>query len=125
MPALIIDFNQTTSGIKQQFMEAYPYLKIEFFKKPPVPGLGNPKSAMIKEDLRLSAIQNKESFGTIGISDKLTVIELEDVFKKEYGLYVQVFRKSGKVWLETTATDSWTLEQQNEEGESLEAQLKN
>jgi hypothetical protein len=35
------------------------------------------------------------------------------------GLYVQVFRKSGKVWLETTATDNWSLYKQNEEGQEL------
>jgi hypothetical protein len=32
---------------------------------------------------------------------------------------VQVFRKSGKVWLETTVTDGWTLEEQNLQGEAL------
>jgi hypothetical protein len=31
----------------------------------------------------------------------------------------QVYRKSGKIWLETTVTDSWTLEEQNKQGESL------
>ena len=32
--------------------------------------------------------------------------------------------KSGKIWLETSATDYWTLEQQNEEGKSLAKHFK-
>jgi hypothetical protein len=42
-----------------------------------------------------------------------------------YGLSVQVFRKSGNVWLETSATDNWTLRQQNNEGAELSTQMKN
>jgi hypothetical protein len=34
-------------------------------------------------------------------------------------LSVQVFRKSGKSWLETTFTDGWTLKKQNQEGIDL------
>jgi hypothetical protein len=49
----------------------------------------------------------------------MTVQELERVFQEELGLFIQVFRRSGKVWLETTATDNWTLFKQNEEGQEL------
>jgi hypothetical protein len=35
-----------------------------------------------------------------------------------------VFRKSGAVWLITSATDNWTLSQQNEEGKSLAQHFK-
>jgi hypothetical protein len=34
-------------------------------------------------------------------------------------MVVQVSRKSGTLWLETTMTDSWTLGQQNEHGREL------
>jgi hypothetical protein len=44
------------------------------------------------------------------------VHELETLFQNRLGLYIQVFRKSGKVWLETTATDDWSLFKQNMEG---------
>jgi hypothetical protein len=55
----------------------------------------------------------------------MTVQELERVFQDELGLYVQVFRKSGKVWLETTATDNWSLYKQNMEGQELSERRKN
>jgi hypothetical protein len=44
------------------------------------------------------------------------VSKVEMGFQESFGISVQVFRKSGKVWLETSATDCWTLEEQNEQG---------
>lgn len=49
----------------------------------------------------------------------MTVSELEQHFADVYGLSVQVFRKSGEVWLETTTTDNWSLEKQNQEAIDL------
>ena len=49
----------------------------------------------------------------------MTVTDLEQNFSDVYGLSIQVFRKSGDVWLETTITDGWTLEKQNEQGKML------
>jgi hypothetical protein len=37
---------------------------------------------------------------------------------------VQVFRKSGNVWLETSATDAWSLKQQNQEGMDLSTEFR-
>ena len=47
--------------------------------------------------------------------------ELEKIFKDQFGLAVQVFRKSGNLWLETTMTDNWTLQQQNNHGKEISA----
>jgi len=49
----------------------------------------------------------------------MKVSELEKIFLEDYGLNVQVFRNSGRVWLETTMTDDWTLAEQNRQGEEL------
>ena len=37
-------------------------------------------------------------------------------FKEIYDLNVQVFRRSGNIWLQTTATDHLSLSAQNEKG---------
>lgn len=124
MPELVIDSEQTITGIQEQFNSSYPFLKIEFFSQAPLPGIGNPKNKMIVDDSKLKEIQNKNKNGIINIKKNTKVADLETCFAVEYGLFVQVFRKSGKIWLETTATDNWTLEQQNEEGISLEEHLK-
>jgi hypothetical protein len=109
----------------EQFNTAFPFLKIEFFREAPVSGRGNARSKMITTDLKLESIQVKSNSGKIILHKETTVTQLEDCFSNEFGLYVQVFRKSGRIWLETTATDNWTLEQQNEEGRSLDEHLKN
>ena len=44
----------------------------------------------------------------------MKVAELENDFSGQFGLQVQVFRKSGEVWLQTTKTDNWTLIEQNQ-----------
>ncbi len=124
MPELVIDSKQTIKGIQKQFNALYPFLKIEFFSQPPMPGIGNPKNKMIVSDVKLIEIQILNKSGTINLTSKTSAAELENCFALEFGLYVQVFRKSGKIWLETTATDNWALEQQNEEGKSLEQHLK-
>lgn len=122
----IVDINkmQTISGAQQQFNTAFPFLKIEFFREAPVSGRGNAKNKMIVTDMRLENIQSKPKTGKIILHEATTVIQLEECFEKEFGLYIQVFRKSGRIWLETTATDNWTLSQQNEEGRSLDEHLK-
>jgi hypothetical protein len=121
-----VDINrmQTISGAQQQFNSAFPFLKIEFFREPPVSGRGNAKNKMIVTDMKLENIQSKSKTGKIVLHNDTTVGQLEEFFQKEFGLYVQVFRKSGRIWLETTATDNWTLSRQNEEGRSLEEHLK-
>ena len=49
----------------------------------------------------------------VEISEDMKVSDLEKLFKDNFKLAVQVFRKSGNLWLETTMTDNWTLLQQN------------
>jgi hypothetical protein len=74
---------------------------------------------MNEKSRSLESYRTTNKTGSIVISPQMTVLDLEQHFKMIYGLSAQVFRKSGKVWLETTVTDSWTLEEQNRQGESL------
>jgi hypothetical protein len=120
---LKIDTNQTIRGMQKEFNDLYSFLKLEFFKQPPVSGAGNSKNKMIIYDMKLKDIQINQRVGEIIISKQTLVSDLEHQFENDFGLYVQVFRKSGRIWLETTATDNWTLEQQNEEGKSLNEHL--
>lgn len=50
----------------------------------------------------------------------MKVSELESVFTETFGLSVQVFRKLGNVWLQTTTTDNWTLAEQNQKASEKE-----
>ena len=103
--------------IQEEFNTAFPYLKLEFFKKTHNSKESSPKRWMKPSSKTLS--EYKKITDNIDIEPHMTVAFIEDEFKKKYGLGVQVFRKSGKVWLETTFTDGWTLEEQNSQGETL------
>jgi hypothetical protein len=116
---ILINDRRKIHAIQEDFNQQFPYLKLEFFSKPHSIGGGSPKKIMKAPSKTLGECRTIHDSGTITITPQMTVADLEQNFKDVYGLSVQVFRKSGKVWLETTVTDSWTLEEQNRQGESL------
>lgn len=121
---MVVDAKQTTTGLQRDFSKHFPFLKIEFFREPCIKGKGNSKDKMILSSEIISRLQRKKQLGKISYTISTTVSEIEEKFLDKFGLCMQVFRKSGNVWLETTSTDDWTLEQQNEEGRSLAQHLK-
>ncbi|MGZ3920372.1 MAG: hypothetical protein ACXVC7_08775 [Bacteroidia bacterium] len=111
-------------AIQEEFNEQFPYLKIEFFSKPHKPGGSTSPKFMKSNTKTLGDCRTIHNKGTVTITPGMTVADLEQRFSDVYGLGIQVFRKSGKVWLETTVTDGWSLEEQNRQGESLSGQDK-
>ena len=106
-------------AIQEEFNIVFPYLKLEFFLKPLKTG-GTFEKKLIKHSSKtLGECSTLHNTGQITITPNMTVVDLEQTFSDVYGLGIQVFRKSGRVWLETTVTDSWTLEEQNRQGEAL------
>ena len=124
MSHLNIEGNQAIRSVQQQFNQIFPFLKIEFFTEPHIAGQLTVKNKMISALARIGDVQKVSRNGLIDVSGTSTVSKLESTFEEEFGLYVQVFRKSGNIWLETSATDNWTLDQQNEEGRSLHQHFK-
>ncbi len=116
---IYIEQDKTIRNLQNEFNTIYPFLKIEFFYEPHITGKGTAKNKMINNEIKLMQVRRTIEPGKIRIGKNTTVSEIEGNFERRFGLYVQVFRKSGNVWLETSATDNWTLEQQNEEGKSL------
>jgi hypothetical protein len=84
--------------------------------------------ALKKEQLAPTANLNKfipaSGRTVIDIGNNITVIELENQFA-DMGLMAEVFRKSGNVWIESSLTDNWTLQQQNTEGEEITRHFAN
>lgn len=121
---ILIDDHRKIHAIQQDFTKQFPYLKMEFLAKPHKVGGGSPKKMMEASAGTLGECRTIHDTGTITIVPQMTVADLEQNFKEVYGLSVQVFRKSGKAWLETTVTDGWTLDEQNRQGESLSATVQ-
>ena len=116
---VIINDKRKVFAIQEEFNKEYPFLKLEFFAKQHTPGGASAKKFISPNSKTLGEYRTLHESGKITITSGMTVNDLEQGFRDVYGLGVQVFRKSGKVWLETTVTDGWTLEKQNSQGEDL------
>lgn len=121
---LTIRPSRLISEIQDEFSKMFPYLKLEFFKNKSGKRLDYSINNIIRHNQKLAEGQIQLVDGLIDIQPGMTVKELEDQFRKEFSLAVQVFRRSGNVWLETTMTDNWTLKHQNDHGKELSADRK-
>jgi hypothetical protein len=106
---LQIEIGKPIKQIQTAFNTRYPYLKIEMLK----PNSGK------AEAMHGSEVFTRVSSTTISIGNQQTVARLEQEFMEKAGLKVKVYRKFCNVWIETTLTNDWTLEQQNREGKLL------
>lgn len=114
-----INDDRKIAELQKEFNSFFPYLKIEFFSQPHRPGAQGVKKTIQPASYTVGQCRHIHLDGEITVEAGMIVKDLEQVFIRQYGLFVQVFRKSGKVWLETTVTDQWTLEEQNRQGEAL------
>lgn len=119
-----IDDKRKLVDIQKDFNALFPFLKLEFFKAPHKIGQGSAKNLLQDANKLVRDCRSSFPEGHLEIIDTMTVNQLEDLIFSSYGLAAQVFRKSGNVWLETSATDNWTLLQQNNEGAELSTQIK-
>ncbi len=122
---ILISDSRTISEVQRDFSKAFPFLKLEFFDAPYKDEKALPKSKMISHDKKLASCRKKHIEGKLKVVKDEKVKELETELWINFGLSAQVFRKSGNLWIETSLTDSWTLEQQNREGFEMSNQHKN
>lgn len=108
-----IHASRPLAEIKEEFSMMFPYLKLEFFRLPHRDLEPTSKKAMIKGSPVVGEVRELDYDGELEITSGMKVDELENSFRDDFGLNVQVFRKSGHVWLETSSTDKMTLEEQN------------
>lgn len=104
--------------VQDKFAKVFPYLKVEFYKEKysenEVSTKDRISSDKIISDQAKSFKQNK-----VDITSSQTVAELEKEFYEKFGITMQVSRKSGRIWIETSKTDDRTLESQNELGKTM------
>jgi hypothetical protein len=118
---LNIGSNRLISEVQEDFNKVFPYLKLEFFqhkiKLKEQPGFS--LNRVLSSNKRIGDCQGKSMDGLLEINEGMKVSELEKSFRDQFGLYVRVFRHSGNLWLQTTMTNNWTLQKQNEHGREL------
>lgn len=117
---MIISDDKTLREVKEEFHRKFTHLKIEFYSGSHQRGQGSHQSDLLEPELTLGQVRTLHNEGDFRIEPQMSVGEFEQKFLSKYGLNVQVFRKSGNLWMQTTATDSWTLAEQNRKGGASE-----
>jgi hypothetical protein len=112
---MIITKHKTILAVQEDFGHEYPYLKLEFYQ-PDIRGVAFRVKDSLPGSTPLQAAELTEDNGVVEIHRDMLVEDLENAFLDKFGLDVQVSRRSGMIWLETTMTASWTLEKQNQHG---------
>ena len=120
---IYISEDATIATLQHEFREAYPYLKLECYRQPHSEGQACAVADKLPAATPIEDIRMMHNFGWLDISHHRTAAAVEHDFFHKYGLSVQILRKSGDLWLQTTATDNWTLGQMNEEGKLAEKNI--
>lgn len=116
---LIID-NMKIKDIQRAFSRMFPALKIEFYSGQHEEGQGSPMKTRLDTERTLAEVRSAHIEGDFAIRGDMSVGQFEREFFERFGLNTQIFRRSGNIWMQTTATDSWTLEEQNLKGSDSE-----
>jgi len=111
--------------IQKDFAYVFPYLKIEFFRKGTRYRQTKERTITLPITQTLGSVFKNNRRGRLTISDSMTVSELEKLCDEQFGISVQVYRRSGTLWLETSMTDSWTMQQQNDRGSEISSLIEN
>lgn len=119
---LHITSNRLIADIQREFNAAFPFLKLEFYRADESSPL--PVKRFLPGKYVIQNARHNKSEGNIQVNENMTVSQLEKEFLAVFGLGVQVHRKSGNLWLETTMTDNWTLQKQNEHGREISSSAK-
>ena len=109
----------------KEFNTFFPFLKLEFFKRQHSSHSPSAKSDVLNSNDTLQQLHKKAIGNSVNVSEDMAVTTLEQLFQEKFGISAQVFRKSGRSWLETSVTDDWTLKRQNDEGKELSSFIRN
>lgn len=105
---------KTLKEIKDIFNFVFPGLKIEFFKNTHKSFELSSQLLQYDENLKIEDINSNISKTELHFETTDTVEFIEQEFEKKFGLHVQIYRKSNDLWLQTSQSDDWTLDQQNQ-----------
>ena len=109
--------------IQNEFQARFPFLKIEFYKHTHKPGEITKKDDLINLQHTIGEFNIENQDFDLHINESMVVKSLEMMFQSKLKIGLNVFRKSGASWLQTTTTDSWTLAEQNARGKEMSEEL--
>lgn len=109
---ILIQKNTTLTELNDLFSEAFSGLRLGFFIDKNHDQILTANEEVKDLHMPVNKLSEASFDGEIDIEGRMTVNDVEALFKNTLGIEVQLFRKSGNNWLRTVQTDSWTLDEQ-------------
>lgn len=115
---MIININSKTiiGDIQRKLSVAFPFLRVEFIRKPHHHGEKYHKHQWYDGDERVFDILKYSKPGWVTIQSWRKCGYIKEVFEKRFGLRPQFFRRKNDEWIEIAGTQEFTIEEQNEIG---------
>lgn len=110
---------KTIEDIRKAFSDHYPFLKIEFYDQQHEYEEASYKKDMLPPDKMVGDIRKKHKGNLLEIYSWQRAGDVEQNFKKIYGLNIQIFYRRGDRWVQTAGSDELTLGEHNEIGYRL------
>jgi len=105
---MIIYKDLKIKDLQEKFSGRYPNLKLEFYSVAHEAEELTPNDFKLDAKTEITNLISLEKPIDLSINGNTKIETLENRFE-ELGLHVQVFRKSGNIWLQTSRTDHKTL----------------
>ena len=109
---LEIDDTKTVADLQERFSLCFPYLKIELYKEPHHWQESSSPDSQLDPMSRIGDIRKNHDAGILEIKSWHKTGEVESLFRKLFGLNVQIFRLEKNAWKQSTNTDNLTLAMQ-------------
>lgn len=121
----LITQSVSVKEIQEYFSGLFPFLRINFFKNRKGSSLSGQQVILFSPESLLKDIYPGIIDGELIFRESMSVYELENEFNTKFNLSVQILRRSGNLWLDTSRTNSWTLKEQNDLGREISPEQKN
>ncbi|MEL7250895.1 MAG: hypothetical protein AAFO03_20870 [Bacteroidota bacterium] len=112
---MLIQANDSILQVQERFQALFPLLQLRFYRVGHQVGeTSSHRDEIVNTERTLKSLSPNLQSCEVPANPETTVGELELEFAQLAGLHVQIFRKAGKEWIQTTNTDKWTLQRQQE-----------
>jgi hypothetical protein len=102
----------------------FPYLDVLFFDEDHTEKEKVNKQNIIDKQQSIREVRPHFNECSILLKNDLSVRDFEEQFFEKTGIHAQILRKSHNLWLQTFATDSWTLSEQNDKGAEMDESVQ-
>ena len=114
---LSVNDEKTVADLQDKFNECFPYLKIEFYNTRHQWQHASAEGHEVSGDKKIGDIRKNHDSGTFEIKSSYKTGRVEQDFRHQFGLFVQVFFIMDDVWVQSVATDDLTLRQLSDRAE--------